>query len=62
MPAQTTLTDPIIVRLRALAEDSPELKQAASVYEMILLAVEDLATLHLDFIAQARGYARVEIR
>jgi FdhE protein len=27
-----------------------------------LLAVEDLATLHLDYIAQARGYERVAIR
>jgi FdhE protein len=27
-----------------------------------MLAVEDLATLHLDYIAHARGYARVPLQ
>ena len=27
-----------------------------------LLAIEDLATLHLDYIAQQRGYARVAVK
>ncbi len=42
MPIDTVLNvDPVIERLRLLAQDSPDLKDAAQIYEMILPLIRD---------------------
>lgn len=54
----TETTDPIVLRLRSLVQDSPDLRSAAQIYEIILPLLRD-AELHVTPIAltadQARG-------
>ncbi len=58
MPPQTP--DPLIHQLRALAQSSPDLKQAARVYESILPLLRD-ADLHVTSIAMTQGEARAKL-
>lgn len=53
-------TDPIVQRLRALAQSSPDLKQAAHVYEIILPLIRD-ADLHVEPMALTPEQARVKL-
>jgi len=57
-PAETA--DPIVTRLRVLAQDSPDLRDAAQVYEIILPLLRD-ADLHVTPIALSADQARTKL-
>jgi FdhE protein len=61
MPAKSTNTvDPIVQRLRALIKESPDLKDAAELYEAILPLLRD-ADLHVGTISLTPEQARAKM-
>src|SRR5512136_1347046 len=61
MPTKPThAVDPIVQRLRALVQDSPDLKDAAELYEAILPLLRD-ADLHVGTISLTPEQARAKI-
>src|SRR5574341_92357 len=61
MSNKTATSDPILQRLRALVQSSPELKQAAHLYEIILPLLRD-ANLHVAPIALSQEQARTKLQ